>query len=133
MKTGRLVSAMIVVLVLSFGLGFLFHGVILKADYAATPALYRPSMQAEFGYIALANLLIAVSMVLIYAKGVEQRPWFSQGLRFGILVWALAAAPMYLVNYAIMPLAATLLVKQLIGQLVIAIIDGLAIAAIVRE
>jgi putative copper export protein len=135
MKTGRLVLAMIVVLVISFGLGFFLNGVLLKADYAATPSLYRPmtQMSTQFGYIVLANILIAVSMVLIYAKGVERRPWFAQGIRFGVLVWALAAAPMYLVDFAIMPVAATLVIKQLIGQLIVALIDGLAVAAIIRD
>jgi hypothetical protein len=134
-NTGRLILAMIVVLILSFGLGYFLNGVLLKPDYDAIPNVFRTTtqMQSVFSYIILANVLIAISMVLIYAKGVEKRPWFGQGLRFGLLVWLLAGAPMYLVNYAILPLTATILVKQLIGQLVVALIDGVAVAGIIRE
>lgn len=135
MSTGRLILAMVVVFVLSMGLGYLVHGVLLAADYATVPQIFRPvaEMQQRFPFVILANVLIAIAMVLIYARGVEKKPWFGQGLRFGFLIWLVSAAPNYIVGYYISPITATVLVKQLIFQLVVALIDGVVLAAIVRE
>lgn len=133
MSTGRLVLAIVVVFVLISCLGYLLHARLLAPDYAAVgPAVFRMT-EVKFPFIFGANLLIAIAMVLIYVRGVENKGWFGQGMRFGILIWAVSAAPGFMYDYATIHISDPLFVKQVVGHLVIALINGLAIAAIVRE
>ncbi len=47
-------------------------------------------------WICLAYLSFAVGSVIVYAKGVENKPWLGQGIRFGILMWLILAVPSFL-------------------------------------
>jgi hypothetical protein len=68
--------------------------------------------------------------VLIYARGVEAKPWVGQGIRFGILLVLVTVIPNSLVEYVVYPLRHELVLKWVIGGGLLTLIVALAIAAI---
>jgi hypothetical protein len=116
--------------------GFLIHGTILHADYAAQPQLMRTEAdaQAHFGWMFVANFLMGLGFTWIYRKGREPgRPWVGQGLRFGVALAVACAAPMYLIYYVVQPWPGSIVVKQIGMETVMALVTGLVLAAINRD
>lgn len=134
MTTTRKVLAIVAGAVV-LGIGrYLIHGLWLMGAYRQNAALWRPeSVMAHMGWVVqLANLILAVAAVLIYARGVEPKPWLGQGFRFGILLALATAVPQSLVEYFTYPITPTLLGQWIIGEGVLAIVLGVVIAAICR-
>lgn len=126
-----------VLFVLVTGIGFVIHGVLLQADYAALVerGMMRPEDEgaANMPFIFIANIFFSLAFVLIYSRGVEDKPWVGQGLRFGGLVALLWAVPIFLIDYAVQPLPGSLVGKQIAYEAVDMLILGLAAAAIYRR
>jgi hypothetical protein len=57
-------------------------------------------------------------------------PWLMQGLRYGIAVACLTAIPMFTIYYSVQPTPGMLAVKQIVGDSIFAIINGIAMAFI---
>ncbi|GAC1464352.1 MAG: hypothetical protein PVSMB8_16880 [Vulcanimicrobiaceae bacterium] len=132
MNTTRLIIAIIVVWIVSFGLGYLIHGMSIQ-EYAQVPQLYRGMADVKFPFIILANLAFAVGAVWIYAMGVEDKPWVGQGVRFGIAVWLVLPVTWFLIAFATQPVPAVVLYKQLGYELIAKIVLGLVTAGIYRK
>ncbi len=102
---------------------FLVHGILLHADYAALPNLFRPEDQAqEFShFMLLAHIIMAAAFVWIYQRGVDDKPWMTQGLRFGIAVALLTAVPSYMIYYVVQPMPGMHVIKQMVfdGSLIV--------------
>jgi len=116
--------------------GFLIHGTILSADYAAQPNLMRTEAdaQAHFHWMFIANLVMAFGFTWIYRKGREAgRPWLGQGLRFGVALASAFAVPLYLIYYVVQPWPASIVVKQIGMETVMALVTGVVLAAINRD
>ena len=58
-----------------------------------------------------AHVMMAGAFTWIYARGVENKPWLGQGLRFGLAVAFLAVIPLYLIYYS-----CSRLPGELVGQ-----------------
>jgi hypothetical protein len=58
-------------------------------DYMATK-LMRPESEAQklMHWMILAHVLMAGAFTWIYVRGVENKPWLGQGLRYGLAVAA---------------------------------------------
>ena len=111
---------------------FLLHGVLLKSAYMASQDVWRPQdarMHRMWG-LYLSDFLIALGAVLIYARGVEAKPWAGQGIRFGILLALVTAIPQSLTEYVIYPIHHELALHWIIGEGVLMVLLGLVIAAI---
>jgi hypothetical protein len=136
MSRTRVIITYVVAFLVAQLLAIAVHGFILAGDYAAFyGTLLRPmrnAPQAPALFLPVAHLLFIVGFVLIYAKGVEDKPWLGQGLRFGLLAWLVAPAPMYLIWYAEQPWPASLAVKQLALELVTMLVLGVVVAAMYR-
>ena len=111
--------------------GFVVHGVLLSGDYLKLPQLFRPHDDAQgyFGWMVLAHVILAGAFVWIYERGIStERPWLGQGARFGIAVALLTVVPTYLIYYAVQPMPAAMVVKQIvfdaIGVVVLGVIVG---------
>ena len=130
----KVVISSVVLFVVSMLLGFVFHGMLIKADYDATGIMRSAEDQeSKFGFMLLGHVLMAVGFTLIYRRGRENRPWLGQGVRFGLL-WALAAAiPTYLIYHAVMPLEMRLVSKQIVFDTVGLVVLGVVAAAINKE
>ena len=116
-------------------LGYLLHGVMLKATYATLPAAMMRS-EADFGahfhWLALGYLILALAATWIYAYGVENRPWMAQGIRYGLALWALVTLYPNFVMFAVQPWDRMVMVKSTLADLVIMLVAGLCIAGVYR-
>lgn len=132
MNTKKLVLTIIVVLIVANLTGFLIHAILLAPDYMAVKEHYRPEGQEKMLFINLAYLAFAIGSVWIYAKGVENKPWIGQGIRFGIATWLILAVPSFCIAYAVQPVPMSLMVKQILFEGVDKILLGLITAALYR-
>ena len=132
MNTKKLILTIIVVFIAANLLGFLIHAVLLVPDYMAVKEHYRPTGQEKLLFINLAYLAFAIGSVWIYAKGVENKPWVVQGIRFGIAMWLVLAVPSFCIAYAVQPVPTMLMVKQIAFEGVDKILLGLITAALYR-
>jgi len=119
--------------VLTMALGFLIHETLLHADYAALPNLMRTpaDAMAHFPYLLLAHAFFAFGVAWIYQQGVKPGvPWLTQGIRFGVALSFVTCIYMYLVYYAVEPMPASLVAKQIIFEFIGNILVGLVAAFI---
>jgi hypothetical protein len=94
---------------------------------------YRPEGQEKMVFISLAYLAFAIGSVIVYAKGVEDKPWLEQGIRFGILMALILAIPSFFIAYAVQPVPSALMVKQVMFETVDKVVLGIVTAAIYRR
>ena len=118
----------IVVAFVALFLDFLVHGVLLRGDYnrlVAAGIMRAPEDAAAYmPYMLAAHLLIGYGLTWLYihftstprvllAEQGARSPALD-GLRFGAAVAVMATIPGYLVYYAVQPLPAVLVHKQMI-------------------
>jgi hypothetical protein len=132
MALSRSIFAIVVIFILSCIFGMLIHGKLLQADYASVASLFRTAADTKYLSIFAGYLGFAIGSVWIYAHGVEDKPWFPQGVRFGIALWLVVAVPSFLIAYAVQPLPELLVWKQLAYELVNKVVLGVIMAAILR-
>ncbi|MET0681419.1 MAG: hypothetical protein ABWZ41_10470 [Burkholderiales bacterium] len=121
--------------VLSLGLGFVVHGVLLHAEYEKLQNIFRSPADAQeyFPFMVVAHALIALAFTWIYRQGCEAgKPWFGQGVRFGIAIAVLMTIPIYLIYYAVQPMPGAVVAKQIVFDVIAMVIMGVAVAWINR-
>ncbi len=113
--------------------GFLVHGVLIGPDYAAMGTM-RPEaeQQSLMGLMLLAHAILAGAFVWIYARGVENKPWLGQGLRFGFAIALLAVVPTYLIYYVVMPTPGAVAAKQIVFDTILTTLLGAVVAWLYR-
>lgn len=127
--------SVVVMFVLSLGLGFVVHGVLLGSEYARLTGLFRqpPEADAYFAWMLLAHALIAVGFTWIYRKGLEAgKPFLGQGVRFGLAIAVLMTIPIYLIYYAVQPMPGGLVARQIVYDVIAVVIMGIVVAWINR-
>ena len=127
------IISFVVVFLVSMTLDFCVHGVLLKADYAAQPALMRNEADAQrhFPAMLVAHLLFAAGLTAIYRRGREAgKPWLGQGVRFGFWFALAACIPGFLIYYSVQPLGLMLAVKQIIFGGIATVLLGITVAAL---
>ncbi len=131
----QFIIAWIVIFIAWFAGSFLVHGVLLHDDYAALPTLFRsePEAQSFFPLMIFAHVLLAGSFVWIYARGAEAKPWYAQGIRFGIAIALLTVVPLYLIYYVVQPMPGATVVKQIVFDGILTLILALIVAFLYRE
>ncbi|WP_159015433.1 hypothetical protein [Cognatiluteimonas profundi] len=128
----------IVVSIAAMALDFLVHGLLLQPDYNALVAsgLMRSQVdaQAYLPYMLAAHLLIGFGLTWLYMhfSGPHVRgaagTSLSPGLRFGAAIAVMSTIPGYLIYYAVQPLPAALVHKQLIFSSIAMLLLGLLLA-----
>jgi hypothetical protein len=134
--TKQCAISIVVLFLVSMILDFCVHGLLLKNDYAAQPALMRNEADAQrhFPAMLVAHVLIAAGVTAIYRRGRETgKPWLGQGLRFGLWFAVAACVPGFLIYYAVQPMGLMLAVKQMIFGGIATILLGLAAAAMNKQ
>ena len=126
----RFLISVAVIFVVSMAFGYIVHGLLLGADYAQLPGLFRQPPDAEiyFPYMLLAHVFIAAGFVWIYLHGKEDKPFLSQGIRYGVAIAVLVTIPTYLIYYAVQPMPGALVCKQIVLDTVSVIIMGVIVA-----
>jgi hypothetical protein len=129
----KFILSIVLIFVLSMVLGFITHGWALNDEYMAT-GIFRSAAESEalFPWMLLAHVILAFAFVSIYRRGVEEKPWVAQGVRFGVLVALLAAIPIYIIYYVVQPLPEMLVFRQAAYETVNIVILGLAVAWMYR-
>ena len=114
-----------------YALDFVMHGLILKADHALSPELYRAPELKHYLSSVLGHLLFGFAFAWIYIKGVEPaKPAVGQGVRYGVAVGLLFHGYDALVTYGVQPITAVLAIKWLIlGVIELAILGALVALA----
>lgn len=104
-----------VLFVVTMALGFFVHGFLLHADYAQLPNLFRTEEDSKqyFAFMLAAHVIMSGALVWIYRRGKEDKPFLSQGLRFGLAVALLCTIPLYLIYYAVQPMPGIFVAKQI--------------------
>jgi len=129
----RFLISVVVLFILSMGLGFLIHGTLLFDQYSQLPALYRTMEDSQnyFGYMIAAHVVLAIGLTWIYRMGREAgKSWLAQGIRFGIAVAVLSTIPTYLIYYAVQPAPQSLMIMQIAYDVPAMIILGIVTALI---
>jgi hypothetical protein len=114
---------------------WLVHGALLHGDYAKLPNLFRPEEDAQrhFHWMLLAHALMAGAFVWLYSRGVENKPWLGQGLRYGLAIALLAVVPWYLIYYVVQPMPGGHVLKQIIYDGILVVLLGLLVAFIYHK
>ncbi len=128
----KIVFAVFVGFVVQLGGLFLIHSVLLRQDYLDTAALWRPreAQIMRVWAMLLAVLIYVIGAVLIYVRGVEQKPWMGQGIRFGILLALVAVVYGSLSGWVILPIPHMLAMKWILSESLLSVVFGLAVAGI---
>lgn len=114
---------------------FAVHGAWLADLYATLPHIMRTEAdsQALMHFMLLAHIVMAGAFVWIYQRGVEDKPWVQQGLRFGIAVALLAPVPMFTIYYVVQQTPGALAVRQSIGDSLVVIVVALVTAFLSKD
>ncbi|HST44857.1 MAG TPA: hypothetical protein VLK29_06500 [Luteimonas sp.] len=112
-------------------LGFLVHGIVLRADYLALAPLYRtqPDASARAGWILAAYGSIGIAMTWLYVRmpaADTTAGW--RGMRFGASIAMVSFVPWHLLAYVGQPLPAALAMKQVALDVVAMLLLGLLLA-----
>jgi len=114
---------------------YVVHGSLLYADYMALPNLFRPEAEAQryFPLMILAHVILSGAFVWIYSRGVEDKPWLMQGVRYGVFVALLTIVPTYIIYYVVQPMPGATVIRQIVfdGLLVVAL--GVAVSFAFRD
>ncbi len=125
--------AWIVLFILFMAGGIVVHGVLLGDEYAATGLMRPEAEQAGFmAWMIVAHVMMAGAFTWIYARGVENKPWLGQGLRFGLATALLATVPIYLIYYCVQPLPETLVIRQIAYDTTLMLVLGAVVAYLYR-
>jgi hypothetical protein len=138
MDTKKLIGAMVAAFVILFVAGFLVHSVLLGTAYREMRAAgfsFRPedAMRHKLWGIWVSDALYSILFVWVYAKGKEEKPWVSQGIRYGILMTLFTVVPSTLNDYVVYNLPYTLVLCWMVAGLTTLILMGLAAAAILKK
>ncbi len=116
-------------------LGYVIHGVMLSNDYLQAGDLFRSEEEAGayLPYLLVGNIFFAFAFVAMYARGVEDKPWWPQGVRYGVWVALLVVIPFFLIGYATQPVPGSLVTKQIIYEFADMVVLGVATAALYRR
>ena len=121
----------VVVSIAALMLGFVIHELLLGSDYKALATLYRSEAESQnyFHYMVIAHVLIGFAMTWIYRQGIDtSKSAVSQGLRFGLAMALFSTIPGYLIYYAVQPLPASLVHKQMIFSTIGMLLLGILVA-----
>jgi hypothetical protein len=129
----KFLIAWIVIFVLWMLGGILVHGTLLSADYLAMGTM-RPEaeQQSMMGLMLLAHAILAGAFVWVYARGVENRPWMGQGLRYGFAIACIAVIPTYLIYYVVLPTPGAVACKQIVFDTILTTFLGVVVAYLYR-
>lgn len=114
-------------------LDFVVHGLLLQGDYDALVGrgIMRPPQDAShyMPYMVAAHVLIGFGLTWLYRAGTSNgKSDIGAGLRFGVAMAAVATVPGYLIYYAVQPLPAALVHKQMILGTIAMLLLGMLLA-----
>ncbi|MEO8440352.1 MAG: hypothetical protein ABI540_09035 [Spartobacteria bacterium] len=133
MNLKRLLLAIVVAFVFIFATDYLIHAVWLKPDYAATKELWRTEaeMGARFHWMLIAQLLVAIAFVIIWALGFATRGGLGLACGYGLLVGLIVQATT-IITHVVSPLPASIAMKWFASGIVQIVLLGLIVALVYK-
>lgn len=134
MSMGKTIGAILGGFVLVSATSYLIHQVILQPDYMASASSWRDpeDITHRMWALLLANLIYVIGAVIIYSRGVENKSWPAQGIRFGILLALVTTVYSSLSSWAVIEVPHILAVKWMCMEGIQCLLLGLLIAAILQ-
>jgi hypothetical protein len=132
--TGKFWISAIVMVVMTFLLSFVVHGVLLHSDYMKMLSWMRKpeDAQALMVWMFIAHAVFGVAFAWVYLQGREDKPWLAQGTRYGIAVACLAVVPIYLIYHVVTLVPLDVAFKQIAFDTVRVVLMGIVLAWINR-
>lgn len=132
MSIKKALGAIVAAYLLRVGLQYLVYGILMRPDFAMNADVWRlqDELMHRMWIMLLAQLIFTVGAVLIYQRGVENKSWVGQGIRFGILLSLVSGIPSAMSQYVAVPIHHRVSLHEIIAETCIAILMGLVIAAI---
>lgn len=128
----------LVVGIVTFIFDWVFHGMLLRPDYEATAALWRPEaeMQGMMSYCIFYHVVLAFGVSALYcyfAKNKDcQGKCPNTGMKFGFLV-GLMLGISHFASYIWMPIPLELAVKWLVGNIVWGLVIGYVLSMLCKK
>jgi hypothetical protein len=131
----KFLTAWVVLFIAWFTGSFIVHAVLLGPDYGRLGGLFRSPADSQryFPLMVLAHLLLSGALAWIYGRGVEAKPWFAQGVRFGVVVALLTVVPTYLIYFVVQPMPGAVVAKQIVFDGALLMILGVLVAFVYRS
>lgn len=116
--------------VMFMGLGFLIHATLLAHDYSQVPSLFRTDQDQMnyFPYMLVAHAIASFAFVWLYRRFRDDTPFLAQGIRYGLAVAALMIVPKFLIYYAVQPMPAVTVAKQIVFDTLGLLLMGIVVA-----
>lgn len=132
MNLPRLILAIVVGFVVIMGSDMLIHGLWLKPDYEATKAIWRPEseMESRMMWMFIAQILCAITFVVIWAKGFAGRSP-GTGALFGLLMGVFQGV-WTIILYVVMPLPSSIPMKWFLVGIIQCMLLGIAAALVYK-
>jgi len=124
--------AFLAAFVFIFLFGFVWHGILMKSAYLATPALWRPEadFHKHFWILILGHAVIAFAFTGLYVSKVGiNSP--ATGFGYGIVVGILTSG-VNLIRFAVEPLTTKILCMWFAGDLICFALMGALVGAIYK-
>jgi hypothetical protein len=130
----KFIGAVVAAFVLITAFGYLLHGYLLSDAYNALPNLMRTADDGakHMPYLLFAQFVIAVSLVWIYERGRQEKPWMGQGIRFGIAMAAFGPAARFVIMWAVQQEPHQLAIHQICGDSIALLITSVVVARIYK-
>ncbi len=135
MDLKKLILAIVVGYVVLVGLAYVIHGVWLQPVYEQYAPVWRlrEAMLQKRWIMWVGQLIFTVMFAWIYTRGVENKPWIGQGLRYGVAMTLLAVVPAALSEYVVYPIPYTLALEWIVGGAVQVIVLALIVAGFCQK
>jgi hypothetical protein len=138
MDAKKLIWAALLAFVILFVAGFLVHSVWLGDTYRQmrdSGFSFRPLevMNHKLWIIFVSDFLYSLLFAWVYARGMEQKPWLGQGIRFGIVATLFTVVPSALNDYVVYNLPYKLVLVWMAAGLVTLILMALSVAAVLKK
>lgn len=125
--------AWLVLFIIFMAGGMVVHGMLLSDEYMATGLMRSLPEQEQFMvWMILAHVMMAGAFTWIYARGVENKPWLGQGLRFGLALALFCTIPVYLIYYCVQPVPEMLVIRQIAYDTILMLVLGAVVAFLYR-
>jgi hypothetical protein len=130
----RFIGAVVAAFVLITAFGYLLHGYLLSGEYNGLPNLMRTADDGatHMPFLLCAQLVIAVSLVWIYERGRQEKPWMGQGIRFGVAMAAFGPAARFIIMWAVQREPHQLAIHQILGEGIALLITSVVVARIYK-
>jgi hypothetical protein len=132
MNAKKILLGTLVVFLAWAAMDFVIHGVILQAQYASSPTLFRPRNEMKMVLMYFTVLVSALMFVYIYGRFFALK-CLRTGFTYG-LCWGLAyGMGMGYGTYSSMPIPYFLALGWFLGTVVEMIVAGLLVGAMLKD